>query len=433
MLRQHRYYLGLFWLVTIFVLPLPLIQAIAMGLSPIYAQSLFAINLGVIAYVWMLFELFIATRPKWLERLIGLPEMYFVHGMIGIGIIIVAYLHKLWSQSNGLIKLTGDAALIILIGVLLYSVFFLSGWLTDRVWWLRQVKQWLEHVFKHEISVWLHRLNIVATLLIFVHVLLIPYIRQDVGFMVWFYSYSALAFGLYGWDKVQSFRGHASGVLVANDVLSRSVQQITIRLRQRDRWHYQSGDYVLISFPSIAGMREPHPFSLLNAENDSDFISLMIRRDGDWTRQLRDVPVNTPVRITGAYGTLKNMVAQTPSRQPLVLLAGGSGIPPMLSLSHDYLKQGRQINLIWTAKTTHELVYDQVLADLKAQYPDTFQYRVHQGRFTVDELQGFLTEGVTNHYVYLLSGPNNMMSQTKKLLRRIGVSGDHVYFEKFSF
>ena len=224
MLRQHRYYLGLFWLVTIFVLPLPLIQAIAMGLSPIYVQSLFAINLGVIAYVWMLFELFIATRPKWLERLIGLPEMYFVHGMIGIGIIIVAYLHKSWSQSNGLIKLTGDAALVILIGVLLYSVFFLSGWLTDRVWWLRQVKQWLEHVFKHEISVWLHRLNVVATLLIFFHVILIPYIRQDMSFMVWFYTYSGLAFGLYGWDKIQSFRGHASGVLVANDVLSRSVQ-----------------------------------------------------------------------------------------------------------------------------------------------------------------------------------------------------------------
>ena len=293
MLRQHRYYLGLFWLVTIFVLPLPLIQAIAMGLSPIYVQSLFAINLGVIAYVWMLFELFIATRPKWLERLIGLPEMYFVHGMIGIGIIIVAYLHKSWSQSNGLIKLTGDAALVILIGVLLYSVFFLSGWLTDRVWWLRQVKQWLEHVFKHEISVWLHRLNVVATLLIFVHVILIPYIRQDMSFMVWFYTYSGLAFGLYGWDKIQSFRGHASGVLVANDVLSRSVQQITIRLQQRDRLHYQSGDYVLISFPSNAGMHEPHPFRLLNAENDSEFISLMIRRDGDWTRQLRDMCQST--------------------------------------------------------------------------------------------------------------------------------------------
>ena len=89
--------------------------------------------------------------------------------------------------------------------------------------------------------------------------------------------------------------------------------------------------------------------------------------------------------------------------------------------------------MIWTAKTAHELVYDQALADLKAQYPDTFQYRVHQGRFTVDELQSFLAKGVTNDYVYLLSGPNNMMSQTKKLLRRIGVSGDQVYFEKFSF
>nr|WP_167549633.1 hypothetical protein [Oenococcus oeni] len=76
MLKNHKYLLGLFWGAAIFIIPLPLIQALATGMNESSA-SILGFQIGTIAYVWMLFVIFVSTKPKWLDRIIGLPSMYF--------------------------------------------------------------------------------------------------------------------------------------------------------------------------------------------------------------------------------------------------------------------------------------------------------------------------------------------------------------------
>ncbi|MHA5180362.1 hypothetical protein R5P84_04965 [Oenococcus oeni] len=159
------------------------------------SASILGFQIGTIAYVWMLFVIFVSTKPKWLDRIIGLPSMYFVHGLLGIGAIILAYVHTLMNLSSGLIKLTGDYALWILIGTAAYSILFLSGWITDRVHWVKLIVRFLElHIFKHETSFWIHRLNLIATIFVFIHVLLISYIMQINSFAIIFYLYSFITF-----------------------------------------------------------------------------------------------------------------------------------------------------------------------------------------------------------------------------------------------
>ena len=65
MLKSHKYWLGLFWLVAIFVLPLPLVMTLAQGLSGTVNQfALFGSQIGIIAYVWMLFAIIVAEKTK---------------------------------------------------------------------------------------------------------------------------------------------------------------------------------------------------------------------------------------------------------------------------------------------------------------------------------------------------------------------------------
>lgn len=432
MLKTHRYWLGLFWLVTILVLPLPLIQTMTDNLATIYSSESLAINLGIIAYVWMLFELLIATRPAWIERVIGLPEMYFVHGIIGIAAIVLAYVHKIMSSSNGWAAWFGNIALDILIAVAIYSIFFLSGWLTDRVRWAKLLKDRLEKVFRHEISVWLHRLNVLATGFVFIHVILISYISSILPFMILFYLYTLIAFGSYFWTKYRNvFRG-IHGRVVLNEALSSTTQKISIELRRSHKLKYQSGDYIFISLPKRSGMHEPHPFSILNVANQSGLIELMIRKDGDWTSKVPTLKIGETVKIIGLAGTLRNMVENESAGKPLVLLAGGSGIPPMMSLATEYLHQGRQIYLLWTVHHESDLVFRDELAQLKLEFPESFTYQTQVGRFTVRELERLLVN-VDNNKYYLLSGPNVMMISNRRELRQLGVAKTNIYFEKFSF
>ncbi len=297
MFKRHNYALGLAWLGILFLVPLPFVQTVDAGLPAIYNDERQAVLFGVIAYVWMLTAIYLSTRPRWLDRLIGLPEMYLIHGLLSIAALGLAYLHKTSTQSQGWIERTGDWAFNLFLAVMLYSLIFLAGWLTSRVPPLAQLKTWLEKIFKHEFNVWVHRLNLVATLLIFIHVLLIPYIRAITPFLALFLAASLGVAASYAWAKLGP---RAAGRLLANRPLTPGVQELTIRLPRTQQPALHAGDFIFLSFPTLPGLREPHPFSIVNdPANDRTVIRLAIRGDGDFTRQLASVAPPQPVVLQG--------------------------------------------------------------------------------------------------------------------------------------
>ncbi len=71
---------------------------------------------GTIAYVWLLLAIYLSTRPRRLDRLIGLPKVYMIHGIMSLGAILLAWLHMQGSPSAGLIKQTGNIAFYLFLG-----------------------------------------------------------------------------------------------------------------------------------------------------------------------------------------------------------------------------------------------------------------------------------------------------------------------------
>ena len=51
------------------------------------------INFGVFAYTWMLSAIYLSTQPKWLDRIIGLPDMYIIHGVTAVFAVVFMWLH----------------------------------------------------------------------------------------------------------------------------------------------------------------------------------------------------------------------------------------------------------------------------------------------------------------------------------------------------
>ena len=154
MFKKHDYTLGVLWAAAIFILPLPFIQTLEAGLPAIYYPQKLPIIAGTIAYVWLLLAIYLSTRPRWLDRLIGLPKVYMIHGIMSLGAILLAWLHMQGSPSAGLIKQTGNITFYLFFGLAVYSMVFMAGWLTKRVPFLAKSKQVLEEkIFKHELSI----------------------------------------------------------------------------------------------------------------------------------------------------------------------------------------------------------------------------------------------------------------------------------------
>lgn len=355
MLKRHRYSFGLFWMIAIFVLPLPFVQTLSNGLPSIYQSEYRAIYYGTIAYVWMLFAVYLSTKPKWLDRLIGVSEMYMVHGILSIAAIVLAYLHKEGTASTGWIKTTGDWSFDLFLGLMVYSLIFMAGWLTNRVPILKTIKHNLERIFKHELSIWIHRLNIVALILVFIHVQLISYVTAIKPFIYLFDAVSLIVLFSYLFSKFVKPLTYEQGTLLSNREIAVNVRELTIKLPRSSHIQILPGDYVFMAFPEYSKLKEMHPFSIANVPNPNREIVLIIRGDGDFTRALSMVKDDSVVNIDGGYGLYQEFLNDQPQDANIVIIAGGIGITPLLSTIG--ANTNRHLTTFYTAHRQEDLLY----------------------------------------------------------------------------
>ncbi|MGT2843727.1 FAD-binding oxidoreductase [Streptococcus hongkongensis] len=415
----------LIWLVILFILPLPTLYTLKAGL-PTGANS-FGIQIGALAYLWMLVAIYISIKPKWLDHLIGLPKAYMIHGMLSLIALILAFFHKELDNSQGLIKWTGDTAFIIFLGLAAYSLIFLAGWLTTRIPVLQVIKEGLEKFFKHELTLWLHRLNLIATLLVFIHIQLIAYIVLIKPFMILIWLSTVFVFFSYLWFH---FKPKAHGIkaqLVANDEVLSNVRQLTVKLPRRPHLRLKAGDYAFISFPEIAGMSEPHPFSVLNNPVNSDTLEFAIRGDGDFTKNLVNVPVDSLIRVDGGFGLYQSLIDKYKADQ-LFIIGGGIGVVPLFSIIEGNPNLATQF--FYTVKTDGKLLYQDRLADWQKRPNFKVNYQV--GRYSDDYIVSQLPDTSSN-FVILIGGPIAMGRHWQKVLAANDIDPERVYFEEFSW
>lgn len=420
MLVKRKYLLGLAWMTAIFIIPLPFIQTLNTGLSPIYFSERIPILYGTIAYAWMLLAIYIGTKPKWLDRLIGLPSAYMLHGILSLAAITLAFLHKEETWSNGLIKLTGDWAFDIFIGLAIYSLVFFAGWLTSRIFPLLWIKNQLEHILKHEFSVWIHRFNILATILVFIHVLLIPYIRQIKFFMVFFLIATLFVFTTY---TISLFPRGKKAKVLTNTQLTTNLHQL--RLMTRGQLHFFPGDFVFLSFPRIAGLKEPHPFSVVNVPNNQNEIVLVVRSDGDFTHKLSIVKQSDCALINGGFGQYQTVIDnQRPTR--LLLIAGGIGVISLLSVVDG--NTSMPINFLYSSHTKDNLLYPEKFLEWNNRA--NFEYTLKVGRFNDEQVLDALG-GNKKNVLVLIGGPTVMGRHWIKRLKKFGLTNSQIFYEEF--
>ncbi|KAG9448813.1 hypothetical protein H6P81_008778 [Aristolochia fimbriata] len=106
---------------------------------------------------------------------------------------------------------------------------------------------------------------------------------------------------------------------------------------------YRATSTVTINVPSISSLQW-HPFSVSsNSSLEPDRISVIVKRDGNWTRKLIEKLASSPdiplldrleVSMEGPYGPISTDFLRY---ETLVLVAGGSGIVPMISIIREVI------------------------------------------------------------------------------------------------
>lgn len=427
------------WAVVLFVVPLPFLAALAYGLPSLYSGQLFGIELGVIAYTWMLAAVYLACRPRWVDRTVGLPHMMMIHGILAILAIGFAFVHQsLLPGAGALVGLTGHVGLYLFIAVAVWSLVFMAGWLTSRVRWLENVKRTLERVFRHEMSVWLHRFNLIAIAIILIHVHVIDYIAAIKPFILLIDAATIIVFAYYAWSMINRHAYALRGRVIAVRPLADRVTELSVGLdgdsARNARW--RPGDFAFVAVPGERGMHEYHPFSLTNSyapDSGSAPQPMMfaIRADGDFTTRVASLQPGTAVRVVPPYGRYAEFVDEHPANAPLVLIGGGIGITPLIGVLTAYAGTGRgggrSVDFLYTVSKDRDVIYGPELTRFGEDHPNA---RVRISLHRPDETA--LTPMIRPGAVYLVAGPHAMIVAVRKTLLAHGVRADDIYYEPFA-
>ena len=154
------------------------------------------------------------------------------------------------------------------------------------------------------------------------------------------------------------------------------------------------------------------------------------------TRYLHErARVGDRVTLDGGQGSCVYEAGMAPS---LVLIAGGIGITPIMSIIRyaAVATPDVQVTLLYAATSTEEHLFREELEALTARAPQLrCQFFVTRGEAGVlqaghideDVLRGVLDPDA----IYFVCGPSAMIDSTVEALQRVGVKRDRVRFERW--
>lgn len=427
MLKKYPIAFYTVWIIALFIFPAPLVLLLNVGLAATIPDQILWIDFGLVAYSWWLFEVLLSTRPSWLDRLIGLPALYLVHSLLGVGALVLAFLHRNFLMSMGRwIILTGNIAWYLIIFGIIYASIFMSGWFVDRLPVVARFKQRLQFIFKHQVSLWIHRLNLVAILLIWLHVHLIGRINTQLSFMLVFDAYTISILGGYLWHKWVNPVKRLTGRVIQNEVFgTNGAHKMTIDFGHHGRL-FKPGDFFFFIFKSIS--KESHPFSVANdPKAKPGIVTIVVGANGDYTKKINTVAIGSAVQAEGPFGRFAPIIEQEPARD-LVMIGMGTGIAPLLSIVLSYHDK-RRIHVIWTVKNKSEA---EVESQLKMLKNARFDYHIQVGRLRVEQLPQLMDlQEVTNSRFLIVGGATAVLN-VEHMLHRLGVPRQHLTDERLT-
>ncbi len=241
--------------------------------------------------------------------------------------------------------------------------------------------------------------------------------------------------------KPQAFRGKMRVAAIFQETPSVKTFRFVPLSGGPRPFDFKAGQFLTIALP-IDGKTHRRSYTIASAPTRVGSAEISVRRDpmGTVSRQLHDfIKVGDILDIAGPAG---RFFIDTPPSGSVVLVAGGVGITPVMSMLRwltDIAWDG-PIYFVQAARNVEDLIFDEELRYLADRHPSLQRIIVlsdaptsplahHHGRLTTEILATIPT--IASLPVYLC-GPQAMMDATGALLREMGAPAANLYTEAFA-
>jgi len=396
---------------------------------------------ALIAFPMLMLQPVLSARFHWIERPVGLDRLLVFHRATGTTALFLALMHPVFLSLSfwgwGLITgmdlpwqlMVGKAALLVL---LVYAAGALFHGL------LRVPFQW-----------WLRAHNAFAPVILagaFVHSWAMDIEAAPVLMRVlWLGLLSAGIFSYLHLTVFQRLRARRRALAVT-DVTRIADRVWGLRMEPRSGsapFQHLPGQFMFVTLLRGRGLpAEEHPFTIASPPDAGGALEIAPKELGDYTSTVGETRPGDRAAVMGPYGRFSFLLR--PERKRLVMVAGGIGITPIMSMLR-YMRdreEDREVLLLYGNRTPSDIAFAEELAGMADGDGPPALKVVHVLSAAPEDWQGergyidgeLLRRhgGDTGDTGFYVCGPPVMMAKVIRALRDMGVPAGRIHSERFS-
>lgn len=202
---------------------------------------------------------------------------------------------------------------------------------------------------------------------------------------------------------------------------------------------FQPGQHLTLR-ADVKGEDIRRSYSIANADEATMTVGVKHVEDGSFSTFAQNLTAGDTVQVMPPEGRFT-----CDELGPVVLIAAGSGITPMVAIAADVLDRGDEVTLIYGNRRTENIMFRAALDNLKDKYLDKFTliHILSREEQDVDLLNGRITGekivtladadavDLVNAKGIYICGPGDMIDDVAQTLESRGVKKSAIHFERF--
>ncbi len=394
--------------------------------------------LALSGLMMILLQFILSARSKWLDRKFSYNNMVRFHRMMGIWAFVFIFLHPIlltlseqqWdmllSFNNSWYITLGKVTLLLLLIHILISIY--------RKKFHIKYERWRNY---HDV------LAVSLLILVFIHSFFAGSDLEVLPLQIIWVTLPLIGIAVFIWQRFYLYKDATTFKI--EDVIKETEKVHTIKLvpeNESDYFEFNPGQFHFIKFSGCQNLpAEEHPFTISSSPTQKSHLTSTIKASGDFTRQMGKLHKGEKVKVIGPYG--KFSFLETPSDAPIVFIAGGIGVTPIMSMlryMHDHNHE-QDILLLYSNKMEPDIVFRDELDEIAAK--SSLNLRVvhilskqdnwqgEQGHIDKDLFKRYCKEPLRNNN-YFLCGPPSMSQSVLKELKKLHVPLKNIHCEAFA-
>jgi predicted ferric reductase len=383
--------------------------------------------IALTGFVLLTFQYVLSSKIQWIEKGIGLDQLFAIHKGCGVFIVLIITTHPLllW-LSERLQGYETPMGFLKILGLITLLLVWVTAGAALLYGWIR---------IPYEAWKGVHRAGYFVLPLAFFHSFFIGSTLQR-GPMRAFWGILALIYLSVLADKIRR-----RYVVRRHPFTVGAVTQET-----HDTWglhfvgnhrDFAPGQFMILQLERKGKVSEPHPFTIVSSPAGKG-LSICAKAAGDFTSILGKTQPSDLAYIDMPFGVFSFLEHDA---ERLVFIAGGIGITPFMSMLR-YMrdrKLQKEVILLWANKMEKDIAFKAELDRMASEMPSLKIIHIlsrqedwsgEKGRVNADTLKRHV--GNFEKGEFFVCGPPSMMSDLQKILSDLGVSKKRMHMERFA-